>query len=284
MFLNVILRFEIYIFNLVYRDELKKRKRRKLLVKIVFVTFIKATALIAMVYFLFFTSYLRITNLNIKSNNNDQNLTDALKTSVRNWLNESRFGLKWRSNIFFVSSEDMRDFLYGRFPQIANLKITKNFPHELNIYATEREHYGTLCLMSFDLNSEPKCYQFDSSGKAYKTTALSIGFIVFTVFDYRHRQVELGQQVIEENWLLPIISARHGLEKNNIKFGEFIIPENSFDEFYVKMPTGTNIFFSFSTEVSKQIEALAHFLSDREKNAPPLEYIDLRIQDRIYFK
>lgn len=264
-----------------YRDELKQKKRRKFLLKLTAILGTKIAVFFVVVYFLFFTNYLRVTDLKVESL--DEEFNNILQNNIKDWLGQTYLGLKWHSNLLLLSTADLQGLLQNKFPVIADLKINKNFPHGLHIYATEKEHYGTWCLAS---RTPPRCFQFDLVGEAFKETSPSTGFLIFTVLDYRPRNIDIGQLAAEDNWFSTLFLVRENLLKQNIKIGEFIIPADSFDEFQVKIAEGWPILFSISTDTTRQIDALAQFLREREKdkNATRLEYVDLRVQDRIYFK
>lgn len=264
-----------------YKDELKQKKRRKFLAKLTAILIIKAVSFSVAAYFLFFTDHLRVANLHLDSG--DENLTNTLRTTVQDWLNENSWGLNWHGNLLLLSAADLRDFLYGKFPTIADIEITKRFPHDLDISVKEKEHQGTWCLSG---QLPVRCFQFDWAGKAFRETLPSTGFLIFTVLDYRPRSIEIGRPVAEDNWFWTLVLARENLLKYNMRPGEFIIPADSFDEFQVKTSEGRTILFSTSTDIARQLDALAQFLHEREKDnsVARLEYVDLRIQDRIYFK
>lgn len=235
----------------------------------------------AATYFLFFSGYLQITNLHIESR--DKVLTDALRVATQGWLNENLWGLKWRDNLLFLSADSLSALLYDGFPSIASVRIAKKFPHGLGVFIEEKERYGIWCLVG---QVPTQCFQFDTAGKAYKETLPSVGFLIFAVYDYRPRIISLGQPVAENDWFSNLSLARELLSKYLIKVGEFIIPADSFDEFYTKTAEGWTILFSISSNVPRQIDVLASFLRQREteKNNAPLQYIDLRVQGRIYFR
>ena len=64
------------------------------------------------------------------------------------------------------------------------------------------------------------------------------------------------------------------------------MPANSFDEFWAETEANRKIFFSINTDVARQVASLILFLEKQKRvgGAGPLEYFDLRIQDRIYYK
>ena len=64
-----------------------------------------------------------------------------------------------------------------------------------------------------------------------------------------------------------------------------MIPENSFDEFRVYTDRGFYLIFSLDSNIKNQTDVLRIFLDEKSKdpNFNP-QYLDLRIDGRIYYK
>ena len=171
--------------------------------------------------------------------------------------------------------------LMARFPKLESARVSKNFPHGISVTTQERKPAGIWCL-----SGKERCFYFDKNGVAFSATQFSSGFLVLNVLDYRPRELKLGSVVAESNWLINISRTRDLLAGADINISEFVILPNSFDEFYAKTAEGWRILFSNQTNVESQTNALAIFL--KEKISPAqrasLQYVDLRIQDRIYYK
>jgi hypothetical protein len=133
---------------------------------------------------------------------------------------------------------------------------------------------------------EGKCFYFDRNGVAYAEAGQSSGFLILNVADYRGRAIALGSAVASEEWFKNIIAAGELLPKIGVNAAEFSIPSGSFDEFDAKTAQGWKIMFSTSTDVAKQISSLGVLFRDKLPASvrAGLQYVDLRIQDRIYYK
>ena len=140
---------------------------------------------------------------------------------------------------------------------------------------------GLWCLAMPDV-----CYYFDKNGVAYAETGSSEGFILISVKDNRERQIRLGESVAPLDWISNIDTARELLKEGGLDISGFVIPADGFDEFDAKTSFGWPILFSHSTDVGKQISVLFNVLKNKITSSQrvSLEYIDLRIQDRIYYK
>ena len=70
-----------------------------------------------------------------------------------------------------------------------------------------------------------------------------------------------------------------------IKTRSVTIPENSVDEFRVAAAGGYDILFSLDSDYKNQLSVLRIFLDQKGKDpAFDPQYLDLRIDGRVYFK
>ena len=109
-------------------------------------------------------------------------------------------------------------------------------------------------------------------------TGKSSGFIYLTVEDQRS-----GQDRIDKDFFGPInqvVKGISGVVVKNIK-----IPENSFNEFRVYTSQGYYIIFTTEEEIKDQLDVLRIFLNDKKDDLSfNPQYIDLRVDGRVYYK
>jgi len=231
------------------------------------------------VYLLFFAGLLDLRSV---SASGTQSILQAdLKAAVHDWLKVKFLGISRERNLFFISSEKLASELVAKFPRINSVEVRKKLPHSLEILITEREPAGIWCFVVSD-----RCFYFDKNGVAYAETGKSSGFLIPNISDFRDREVTLGSLVASEEWFKNIIAVKELLPKIGINVAEFAIPSDSFDEFDAQTAEGWKLLFSTSSDVAKQITSLGILLRDKlpaEKRAG-LQYVDLRIQDRIYYR
>ncbi|MBI2064084.1 MAG: hypothetical protein HYT65_03820 [Candidatus Yanofskybacteria bacterium] len=267
-----------------YKDELKTKKRKKLVFKLA----IFLTAVIAVfagfIYISFFAGIFYVRSISIDT---PDDLREDLSGAVDDWLNTRFWGLTRRNNIFFISSAKLTSRLAEQFPKLESIKISADLPHSLLLSSVERKPAGIWCLPAqAGQTVKVRCFYFDKNGIAFSETQPSSGFLITNVTDKRTRDISLGSQVVADDWLRSIMSAKESLAKTDVSISEFVIPDDSFDEFDAKTAEGWKIMFSIQTDIEKQINALATFLKEKLKpgQRPGLQYVDLRIQDRIYYK
>lgn len=267
-----------------YRDELKNKKRKKFLTRVGLISIAVFAAALGLGYLLFFAHLLDIRTVNIEVNNDR---LASINNTVNGWLDEGFWRFTRRNNILFFSRDELVSKLTASFPVLATVEISKKFPHGISISADERRPVGVLCLPAqAGLSDGESCFYFDKNGVAFSGAQPSSGFLIFNIIDRRQRELKLGENVLADDWLTSITVAREALLKNSINISEFVIPIDSFDEFYAKTAEGWKIEFNISTDIVKQIDALIVFLKEKISSAQraALQYVDLRIQDRIYYK
>ena len=267
-----------------YKDELKTKKHKKLVFKLAIFLTVGIAVFAGLIYFLFFAGIFDVRSINIDTLDG---LHEGLSNTVDNWLNVEFWGLKRRNNIFLASTDELASLLAKQFPKLESININMDFPHGLLLSATERKPAGIWCLPAQAGQAvKDKCFYFDKNGIAFSETQPSAGFLITNVGDRRVREIYLGGQVVADDWLKSIMSAKELLAKIDVSVSEFIIPVDSFDEFHAKTAEGWLIYFGITTDIEKQISALTTFLKEKIKpdQRLGLQYIDLRTQDRIYYK
>ncbi len=262
-----------------YKDELRIKKRKKVVLKALVALFIIIAAGVGLGYLLFFANLLDVWAIDVSG---AEVIPSAdLKTAVDDWLGKGFLGIEKRRNLLFVSARDLGRELTDKFPRIDTLEIKKEFPHGLKIIVTERKAAGIWCFVA-----SATCFYFDKNGVAYADAAPSSGFLILNVADERGQAAALGSAVASEEWFKNIILAGELLPKIGVSVAEFTIPSGSFDGFNAKTAQGWKIMFSNSTDIAKQIASLGILFRDKLPAASRtgLQYIDLRIQDRIYYR
>ncbi len=262
-----------------YKDELRIKKRKKVALKALIALLIIVAACVGLGYLLFFANLLDVRTIDTSG---EEIIPSAdLKTATENWLNEGFLGLTRRRDLLFISAGGLASELTAKFPRIDSAEIKKEFPHGLRITVVERQSAGTWC---FSVSG--KCFYFDKNGVAYAEATQSSGFLILNVTDYQGQAVALGLLIASEEWFKNILTAGELLPKIGVSIAEFSIPSGSFDEFDAKTAGGWKILFSNSTDITKQITSLGILLRDKlpAEKRTGLQYIDLRIQDGIYYK
>jgi hypothetical protein len=158
-------------------------------------------------------------------------------------------------------------------PAIASLEFHKNYLKRiLRITIHEREPYGIWCANA--------CFWFDKEGIIFKEAASVKGALVRRISDNTQRDLSLGMRVLPPEQFKYILAAFDFLARVGLTPDELVISDFNKEEFYVDLLDGPRIFFSLRNNPSFAYEPLLALKTELIK----LEYIDLRVPQRIFLK
>ncbi|MEK7583491.1 MAG: FtsQ-type POTRA domain-containing protein [Patescibacteria group bacterium] len=262
-----------------YQREATERKRRKLISRSSLIVVAILAVCAAIIAVLFFAKLFDVREIKVTS----PTLIPRGEVEKLAWevLNDRRLGIARKSNIVLFSPQKIRPALMKAFPRIDSVEIRRDSLHRITIIVRERIPAGLWCLSAHE-----RCFYYDAEGIAFSEIASSSGFLFVPVNDARDRNIDIGQRVAPDYWREDILQVKKVLQFGGISASQFIIPNDSFNEFHVVVAEGWSILYSTDHDVKRQTDNLLVFLrekisADERKN---LDYIDLRIEDRIYYK
>ncbi|MFC1700545.1 cell division protein FtsQ/DivIB [Patescibacteria group bacterium] len=265
------------------------RKKRRYVGKIIgLILFLFLIAGLA--YFLFFSSFLMIKEINISV---DKSVIEskALEIIHRN-LDGKKIGLISQKNIILAPIEKIKANILEISPEIESVFINKKMPSLLEVNILEHQNVGVWCEAKKDTaTSTPKisqCFNIDKNGVIFKESPLISGSLILTIYDLRNKSDSLHTKikniVASTEMINFIIEVKKTLASDsNIKIDNFeIISEN---DLIVKTNEGWLIYFDSHSSIKEQTESLEAVLSELVKESrKSLEYVDLRINGRVYYK
>ncbi len=250
-----------------YRDQVARRHRRTFVFKVVLGGIAIGAAGVGLVYFLFFSRLFEIREISF--NGLDTMSSDEFRAKVSDFLGQKFLKYLSKNNILFVSSGNFEKEFASGYPIFKSVKVEKKFFHGLLFDFVERKPAGVWCFKG-------DCSYFDADKVLWGHPARSSGFIFLTIEDKRDRT----SREIDNEFFKPIIEVTQdsGIVKN------VVIPADSFREFRVYTADGYYIMFSLDSNVKNQLEIFNIFLKEKgDTNFNP-QYVDLRIDGRIYYK
>ncbi len=255
-----------------YKDSLTIRRHRAFLLKIIAGAVVALAIIVGAIYFLFFSSVLKITTITI---NDDTNINkEQVTLAINNFLDTKSWFLRVRRNILFLNSGNLEAVLRDQMPLIKDISISKKYPHGLSVNLKEHLPLGIWCY------SGSQCQYFDKDMAVWGNPGHSSGFILLSVDDQR-----VGtEKVVDEKFFKSILDTIQDLPES-ITTKEVIIPEMSLNDFKIVTDKGYYIFFSYDSDLAGQLKVLKLFLGGKAKDPSfQPQYIDLRINGRIYYK
>lgn len=254
-----------------YRDKLARRNRLFFILKISGIIAALILVIGGGIYFLFFTDKLEIKEVAI---NGLKTLDrELIMDKINERLDYKKYGyLNTQKNIIFFDGDTLTADLLSANSVLDAVRIEKTFPHRLSVEISEKEPVGIWCAAG-------ECRYFNHEMETWGQAVRSSGFLFLTVEDSRQTE-KFG---IDADFFRAINELTANLSQLTIK--SIAIPENSFDEFRVYTDRNFYLVFSLDSNIKDQVDILKIFLTDKNKdpNFNP-QYIDLRINGRVYYK
>ncbi len=183
------------------------------------------------------------------------------------------------NNLFLATTDKISDAIISDFHRIYEIKTSKQiFEKTISLEITERKEAGIFC--------KQKCYYIDKSGVIFEVAPETSGVLILTIEDISSGEVEEGEKVIDKKLINKFFDIQNCLsERLNLKALKFIIDSDTAKDVKVDTNEGWYILFDQAGDFEKQLQALELSLNQTiEQQRTNLEYIDLRIDRRVYYK
>lgn len=187
-------------------------------------------------------------------------------------------------NIFLYTKNDIKNVLMEEFPLIADINISKNIiERSIKLIITERERLGIVCqAIEEEMGG---CFYIDKQGVIFEDAPQTSGSLILLIKDYSQRKFYIGKKIFEENVINAISKIREDLFlETGIKVLDFSIKSFPPTDLNVMTSEGWYIIFGLDRDAGIQILSLKAALEEKIQNREELEYLDLRIENRIYYK
>lgn len=235
-----------------------------------------------LVYSLFFSEFLKIEDIEISGN---QTLPiENLKSEIENLLSVKYLGFLNKNNYLLITQRGIENTLTEKFKKIKTVAVKKTFPHKLSIAITERQTSLIWC-------SGNSCYYVDEEGTAWQSVDFNSpeftenNFII--IIDRSLKPLERGDKIVAPEYVSFALEFRKQIADENIVQLDWKAETPSVVSNTLEFTTteGWRLLSSFDWSPNDQAEALKTVLvkniGERRKD---LEYIDLRIKNRIFYK
>lgn len=234
-----------------------------------------AAALVAIFYLFFISSAFRIKGVNISGLEtvNEGRVLDV----VDNILDDKKFGFLDGANSFIFSKDSLRASMLTLFPKMGNVEIKISDNDVLNIIIEERDMAGVWCRAR-------ECFYFDKGGIIFEEAPQSLGSLMVAVTDERNIEPNLGSVVLEA-LQVSLAKEAYRLIGNNFSFGIKTIIITPEGEYEVLTSENWRILLDKSADLEHQLSNLKYLLDEEVKTRrKELEYVDLRLGNRVYYK
>lgn len=184
-------------------------------------------------------------------------------------------------NILFLTAKELGNDLLESFPKISEVKVEKNIiKRTVSIVISERESVGITCK-----ENTGNCFYFDKNGFIFEDAPQTSGSLILLIKDFSATEFLIGKKIYSEEVTAMVAEIKEYLASSvNIKTDWFEIHTIPPKEIKTITPKGWYILFDPTRDIKKQLSILKTALNEKIKDVADIEYIDLTIENRIYYK
>lgn len=245
--------------------------------------FLLAAFVAVSIYVLFFSHYLRITEIEITGMREIGR--DEIKQNLQSFLDGKFLGIVPKNNFLFISQNRIAHLLKDNFKKIRGVTIEKKFPDSVSIVIEERESILVWC-------AGESCFLIDDGGISYNAADFNSPEILqnnlLRINDESARSVSLGEKIMNIEYEQYVMGIKEALENIDQKVGSeaYETPSNMAEEIKVRTEKGILIYFSAQYPLKNAVRALDIVLKKEipKDKQNDIEYIDLRSEGKVFYK
>lgn len=205
-------------------------------------------------------------------------------------------------NVFLYTEKQIKSDVLSKFPKVLEVEVKKNLIKlKIELIIKERKRFAIICRMGLgeeiegaeatddrEVREKVKgCFYIGEKGFVFEEALETSGSLILLIKDYSQKDFNVGEQLFREEILNFISQIKENLySETGIEGMDFVISSFPYNNLKVITSEGWYIVFNLQRDAGGQILALRAALEegiDKEKRAE-LEYIDLRIENRVYYK
>ncbi len=248
------------------------KKQQVFHIKLYFLLLIIILFIVGLVYAIFYSSIFKIKTIEIQNNNR------LSKEVVLSYIKPLIFKTKISN---FLGANNILAWPQGKinFDQIpiSQIIIDKQWlKKSISVKVTERERFAIWCVLN-----DQKCYWIDKNGIVFDEAPVTEGGLLNTISDLSENQLTFGKKVIDERFINNLIYILDNFPKTKLLVKKIYF-NRDLEELNIETYDGFYILFSLRFNPVFNIQALQNLIS--KENLKNIEYFDLRVEKKIYFK
>jgi len=254
-----------------------KNSRRQKAQRVIYAVLAAVIAVIA-IYIFFFSGTFQVKRIIVVGT---ENISDERIETIINEVGEGTYwGFLPRNNLIFFGVDRAETELMSEIAQIRSVDFKRQFPDILKVYIEERDP-----VIIWETNS--RRYYLDVDGVVSKNIESDEALNLPVIKDSANKEVVPKEQIVSEKFVTFMTELVGSFnEETGLGISELVTPSPLSREIHVKTNDGWMIYFTSARTLESQYKKLLLILNKEipESEQKNLEYIDLRIQDKIYYK
>jgi cell division septal protein FtsQ len=232
-----------------------------------------------LVYFLFFSNFFRVEKI-VLVNNKEVN-QEEIESQFKKFGEKKRFFVLPADSIFILNKESLGAFLLDSIPNLKDVSIEKKLLNVLKIKVKEKQ-------LSVVWVSGNKLHYVDQEGKICCQASLDevVEKHLPIVYDVSSKQVSRNEEVMTSKFVGFLQELyREFPEKISVDAKKFWVPSVLSREIHLETQAGWKVYFNVDRTVESQLNDLKIVIDEQIKgNINSIKYIDLRVENWIYYK
>jgi cell division septal protein FtsQ len=235
-------------------------------------------------WLLFFSPFFRIKELTIIGNK--ITAPEEIENEVNQIIKKRAFLIFPKDNFIFLNATEIKNNLIENNPCFQKVEVKKELPNILKIEVSERKGIIIWCYQS-------NCFFVDKNGVAYERISQILPNgegnqeEMYVVQEEQEEPIEPGQKIAEKDFIEFILEAIDSLERySGLEAVSLKTPSSVSLEIWITTNEGWQAIFDTSRSAESQAANLAKFLNEKisQEERKNLEYVDLRVRGKIYYK
>lgn len=235
-----------------------------------------AIILLALIYFVAFTNFFKIENINITGG---ANITRNLVYELAGEQQNERWGFLFKQNkLPFFKTNALVDRVREQII-LETIIVEKDWRNSININIVER-------FSDFYLLNQGQVFTLDSYGNLISILEVLPTTTTLPVLNYDSRNLVIGEQVTDRDFLDNLKALYNFWQEAKLlpEIQYIDINENYKKEFKVHTSRGFDVFLSREYDLSEQLESYKNLYISKIKDSVDISYVDLRVRSWIYYK
>lgn len=250
-----------------------RKMRRRRLIRRLFLFIFGVMAVLSVAIYIFYLPKFRVKDIDVSKLKTLSQ--DEIKEAAKEILSAKLMGLLPADNILLAPVEKIKTELKSEFLRIKEVKINRHWPDILKMDILERSTWAVFC-------QKDDCYLSDDEGLLFAPAPEFEGNLLLKLHDERSsvEQFAAGDFVLNQKNFTLISEFKNELEKTEKLVSKIILKDDQ-QEFYLE---NWKIILDFEINKETAIKNLFLALAEIGVLENRLDYIDLRFDDKIFYK